>query len=82
MVKPLALIIQSSDVATTSISKLAESRDCSIHVSRSIEEAEQALAAFPSDQQKYVFVDLSAMPRCRLERIYRTAKTRARTHVR
>ena len=59
MAKPLALIIQSSDVATTSISKVAESRDCSIHISRSIEEAGQALAAYPSDQLKYVFVDLA-----------------------
>ena len=59
MAKPLALIIQSSDVATTSISKVAESRDCSIHISRSIEEAGQALAVYPSDQLKYVFVDLA-----------------------
>ncbi len=59
MAKPLALIIQSSDVATTSISKVAESRDCSIHISHSIEEAGQALAAYPSDQLKYVFVDLA-----------------------
>ena len=59
MAKPLALIIQSSDVATTSISKVAESRDCSIHISRSIEEAGQALAAYPRDQLKYVFVDLA-----------------------
>jgi two-component system, NtrC family, response regulator HydG len=59
MAKPLALIIQSSDVATTSISKVAESRDCSIHISRSIEEAGQAMAAYPSDQLKYVFIDLA-----------------------
>ena len=59
MAKPIALIVQSSDVATTSISKVAESRDCSIHISRSIEEAGQALAVYPSDQLKYVFVDLA-----------------------
>jgi transcriptional regulator with PAS, ATPase and Fis domain len=59
MAKPLALIIQSSDAATTSICKVAESRDCSIHISRSIEEAGQALAAYPSDQLKYVCVDLA-----------------------
>ncbi len=59
MAKPLALIIQSSDAATTSICKVAESRDCSIHISRSIEEAGQALGAYPSDQLKYVFVDLA-----------------------
>lgn len=59
MAKPLALIIQSSDAATTSISKVAEARDCSIHVSRSIEEAGRVLAAFPSEQLKYVFADLA-----------------------
>jgi two-component system, NtrC family, response regulator HydG len=59
MAKPIALIVQSSDVATTSISKVAESRDCSIHISRSIEEAAQLLTAYPCDQLKYVFVDLS-----------------------
>ena len=59
MAKPLALIIQSSDAATTSISKVAEARDCSIHVSRSIEEARRVLAAFPSEQLKYVFADLA-----------------------
>ena len=59
MTKPLALIIQSSDAATTSISKVAEARDCSIHVSRSIEEARRMLAAFPTEQLKYVFADLA-----------------------
>jgi len=59
MAKPLALIIQSSDSAIASISKVAEARDCSIHVSRSIEEAARVFAAFPSDQLKYVFADLA-----------------------
>ncbi len=59
MAKPLALIIQSSDAATASIAKVAEARDCSIHVSRSIEEARHILDAFPSDQLKYVFADLA-----------------------
>ena len=43
----------------TGISKLAEARDCSVHVSRSVEEAEQVLAAFPVDQQKLIFADLT-----------------------
>jgi len=59
MTKPLALIIQSSDAATTSISKVAEARDCSIHISRSIDEARRVLAAFPCEQLKYVFADLA-----------------------
>lgn len=59
MAKPLALIIQTNEAATTSISKIAEARDCSIHVSRSIQEATRVLAAFPSEQLKYVFTDLA-----------------------
>ena len=41
MAKPLALIIHSTDAPWTGISKLAEARDCSVHVSRSVEEAER-----------------------------------------
>ena len=59
MVKPLALIIHPSDAPLTGISKLAEARDCSVHVSRSVEEAERVLAAFPVEQQKLIFADLT-----------------------
>jgi two-component system response regulator HydG len=59
MVKPLALIIHPTDAPLTGISKLAEARDCSVHVSRSVEEAERVLAAFPSEQQKFIFADLA-----------------------
>ena len=59
MAKPLALIIHGSDTPLTTISKLVEARDCSVHVSRSIEEAERFLAAFPIEQQKFIFADLS-----------------------
>jgi len=59
MIKPLALIIHATDSPATGISKLAEARDCSVHVSRSVEEAEQVLSAFPVEQQKYVFADLA-----------------------
>ena len=59
MTKPLALIIQSSDAATTSISKVAEARDCSIHISSSIEEARRVMETFPCEQLKYVFADLA-----------------------
>ncbi len=60
MVKPLALIIHPTDAPLNGISKLVESRDCSVHVSRSVEEAERVLAAFPIEQQKYIFADLTA----------------------
>ena len=59
MVKPLALIIHSSDAPLNGISKFAEARDCSVHVSRSVAEAERVLAAFPMEQQKFIFADLN-----------------------
>ncbi len=59
MVKPLALIIHSTEAPVAGISKLVEARDCSIHLSRTIEEAERVLTAFPSDQQKFIFADLT-----------------------
>src|SRR5918999_3062228 len=59
MAKPLALIINSTDSPLAGISKLVEARDCSVHVSRSIEEAERVLVAFPLDQQKFIFADLA-----------------------
>src|SRR5688500_6406095 len=59
MVKPLALIIHPTDARLNGISKLAEARDCTVHVSRSVEEAERALAAFPIEQQKFIFADLT-----------------------
>jgi transcriptional regulator with PAS, ATPase and Fis domain len=59
MAKPLALIINSNDSPLAGISKLIEARDCSVHVSRSIEEAERVLVAFPFEQQKFIFADLA-----------------------
>jgi transcriptional regulator with PAS, ATPase and Fis domain len=59
MTKPLALIINSTDSPLMGISKLVEARDCSVHISRSIEEAERVLQAFPVEQQKFIFADLA-----------------------
>ncbi len=59
MVKPLALIIHSTEAPVTGISRLVEARDCSVHLSRTIEEAERVLTAFPDDQQKFIFADLA-----------------------
>jgi transcriptional regulator with PAS, ATPase and Fis domain len=59
MVKPLALIIHPTDAPLNGIAKLAEARDCSVHVSRSVEEAERVLAAFPTEQQKVIFADMT-----------------------
>src|SRR5438094_8190719 len=59
MSKPLALLIHSVDASLSSVSKLLEARDFSVHVSRSLEEAERAFSAFPMDQLKYVFADVT-----------------------
>lgn len=59
MAKPLALLIHSSDASFATMSKLLEARDCSIHVSRSLDEAERMLTVFPQDQVKFVFADVS-----------------------
>src|SRR4030095_3799842 len=58
MAKPLALIINATDSPLAGIAKLVEARDCSVHVSRSIAEAERVLAAFPSKEQKFISTDL------------------------
>ena len=59
MAKPLALMIHSLDSPLGGVSKLLEARDCSVHVSRSLDEAERVMAAFPTDQLKYIFADLT-----------------------
>jgi len=59
MAKSLALLIHSLDASFATISKLLEARDYSIHVSRSLDDAERVLTAFPNDQTKYVFADVS-----------------------
>jgi transcriptional regulator with PAS, ATPase and Fis domain len=59
MPKPLALLIHSLDPSFGPVSKLLEARDFSIHVSRSLEEAEQVFSAFPTDQFKFVFADVT-----------------------
>jgi two-component system, NtrC family, response regulator AtoC len=59
MAKSLALLIHSLDSSLLSVSKLLEGRDFSVHVTRSVEEAERTLSAFPKDQFKYVFADVT-----------------------
>ncbi|HVO94890.1 MAG TPA: sigma 54-interacting transcriptional regulator [Terriglobales bacterium] len=59
MAKPLALMIHSLDSPLGGVSKLLEARDCSVHVSRSLDEAERVVAAFPTDQLKFIFADLT-----------------------
>lgn len=58
MARQLALMIHSLDSPLGAVSKLLEARDCSVHVSRSLDEAERVIAAFPMDQLKFIFADL------------------------
>ncbi|MPZ78216.1 MAG: AAA domain-containing protein, partial [Deltaproteobacteria bacterium] len=59
MSKPLALLIHSIDSSLPAMSKLLEARDFFIRVSRSLEEAERVFHAFPMDQVKFVFAEIS-----------------------
>ena len=75
MSRHLALLVYSIDSSLSGLAKLLEARDCYIHEARSLEEAEHAFNAFPIDQLKFVFADLTL---CRgnrwpqfLDRIYR-----------
>src|SRR5918998_4628233 len=75
MSRQLALLVYSRDSSLSRLTKLLEARDCYIHETRSLEEAEHALNAFPIDQLKFVFADLTlcvgnTWPRF-LDRIYR-----------
>lgn len=54
-----ALLIQSIGSPLSPIQNLLEDRGFSIHLSRSWEEAEKAYSAFPADQIKYLFVDIT-----------------------
>jgi two-component system, NtrC family, response regulator AtoC len=58
MARPLALMIHPLDSPLGAVSKLLEGRDCSVHLSRSLDEAERVIAAFPVDQLKFIFADL------------------------
>src|SRR5262245_31153475 len=59
MPKSLALIIQSVESSPSSIAKQLEARDFSVHLSRTIDEAERVFLAFPADQIKFVFIDIT-----------------------
>jgi transcriptional regulator with PAS, ATPase and Fis domain len=59
MPKPLALIIQSLESPQSPITKQLEARDFSVHLSRTVDEAERVFSAFPADQVKFVFIDVT-----------------------
>jgi len=53
------LLIHSSGVSPVAVQKLLEERDFLIHVTRSWEEAERTCTLIPTDQLKFVFVDIA-----------------------
>jgi transcriptional regulator with PAS, ATPase and Fis domain len=59
MPKSLALIIQSLESPQSPITKQLEARDFSVHLSRTVDEAERVFSAFPADQVKFVFIDVT-----------------------
>jgi transcriptional regulator with PAS, ATPase and Fis domain len=59
MPKSLALIIQSIESPPPPIAKQLEARDFSVHLSRTVDEAERVFSAFPADQIKFVFIDVA-----------------------
>lgn len=59
MPKSLALIIQSLESPQSPITKQLETRDFSVHLSRTVDEAERVFSAFPADQVKFVFIDIA-----------------------
>ncbi|HEX9273729.1 MAG TPA: sigma-54 dependent transcriptional regulator [Candidatus Binatia bacterium] len=59
MPKSLALIIQSIESPPSPIAKQLEARDFSVHLSRTVDEAERVFSAFPADQIKFVFIDVA-----------------------
>ena len=59
MPKSLALIIHALESLPSPITKQLEARDFSVHVSRTLDEAERVFSAFPVDQIKFVFIDVA-----------------------
>ncbi|HEY7322827.1 MAG TPA: sigma-54 dependent transcriptional regulator [Candidatus Binatia bacterium] len=59
MPKSLALIVQSLESPQSPITKQLEARDFSVHLSRTVDEAERVYSAFPADQVKFVFIDVT-----------------------
>ena len=59
MQKPLALIVHSLDSSLRNVQKLLELKGFSIHTSRTLDEAERVFSAFPVDQIKFIFADIT-----------------------
>jgi len=59
MARTIVFVIHSLDSSLASVSKLLEARDFSLHTSRSLAEAERVYSAFPMEQVKFIFADVT-----------------------
>ena len=59
MPRSLALLIQSAESPSSALAKQLEAREFSVHLSRTVDESERVFSAFPADQIKFVFIDIT-----------------------
>ncbi|HWO40290.1 MAG TPA: sigma 54-interacting transcriptional regulator [Candidatus Eisenbacteria bacterium] len=59
MPQPLALVVHALKSSPTALTKLLEARGLAVHLTRSLDEVERVFSAFPTDQIKFVFADVS-----------------------
>jgi transcriptional regulator with PAS, ATPase and Fis domain len=59
MPQPLALLMHSRETPPTAITRLLEARGLSVHLTHSLDEVQRVFSAFPLDQIKFVFADVS-----------------------
>lgn len=57
--KPLALLVHSPDSSPTAVSKILENKGLSVHLSRSLDDAERTLSVIPIHQIQFVFSDVT-----------------------
>ncbi|HEY7167738.1 MAG TPA: sigma 54-interacting transcriptional regulator [Candidatus Binatia bacterium] len=55
--KPVALLVHSPDSSPASVSKVLEGKGLSVHLSRSMADAERTLSVIPANQIRFIFVD-------------------------
>src|SRR5215470_12540315 len=57
--KPLSLLVHSPDSSPTAVSKVLENKGLSVHLSRSLDDAERTLSVIPIHQIQFVFSDVT-----------------------
>jgi len=57
--KSVALVVHSPDSSPAAVSKILEGKGLSVHLSRSLDDAERTLSVIPPHQIKFIFADVS-----------------------